>query len=68
MTADELGTGVGLAVGLSVLLGARAPARGDGGEQTFYVLDEDVTLDTGLSLFRQFNASVALRNYPWDTI
>lgn len=68
VTADDIGTEVVLAVRLSVLLGARAPALGDGGEQTFYVLDEDVTLDTGLSLFRQFNASVALRNYPWDTI
>lgn len=69
VTADQIGTDdVVLAVKLSVLLKADASTLGAGDEQDYYLLDEDVTVDTDRALFRQFSATVALRNYSWEKI
>lgn len=68
VSADQVGSEIVLAVKFSVLLRGRIPSLGSGEEQTYYLLDEEVAVDTSQALFRQFSTTVALRNYPWDRI
>lgn len=69
VTADNIAGRVVLAVRLSLLLSDKVYSLGSSGaNKTYYVLDQDVSVDPTNTLFRQFSSTVALRNYPWGSI
>lgn len=68
VTASGIGAQVVLAVRISLLLEETVNSLGSGSSKTYYLLNEDVTVDPTNTLFGQFSTTVALRNYPWEAI
>lgn len=69
VTADDIGTSPVVAVKVAMLV--EKPLNSMDGadqQQTFYLLDHEETVDAGRTLRRQFQTTVALRNYRWDEI
>ncbi|MCU5785441.1 PilW family protein [Alloalcanivorax marinus] len=69
VTADNIGTSPVVAVKVAMLL--EKPLNSMDGteqEQTFYLLDHEETVEAGRTLRRQFQTTVAIRNYRWNEI
>ncbi|MBF5055584.1 hypothetical protein Y5W_00878 [Alcanivorax sp. 521-1] len=66
---DSIGDHEVVAVKVAVLLEKPLPSmEGSEEEQTFYLLDHEETVSEGRSLRRQFQSTVAIRNYRWDNV
>ena len=69
VTADDLGVVPVVAIKLGVLMEADLASMSNAEqEQTFYILDSEVTVDEGRTMRRQFQSIVAVRNYSWEDI
>lgn len=69
VTADDLSGEPILAIKLGVLMEADLPSMSSAEqEQKFYILDSEVTVDEGRTMRRQFQSTVAVRNYSWEEI
>jgi len=69
VTADDLDLEPVLAVKIGVLMEADLPSMSNAEqEQTFYILDSEVDVDEGRTMRRQFQSTVAVRNYSWEKI
>lgn len=65
----DIGANEVVAVKVAVLLEKPLPSmEGSEEEQTFYLLDHEETVKDGRSLRRQFQSTVAIRNYRWDNV
>lgn len=69
VTADELSDDPVLAIKIGVLMEADLPSMSSAEqEQRFYILDREVTVDEGRTMRRQFQSTIAVRNYAWDEV
>ncbi|MBL7252276.1 PilW family protein [Alloalcanivorax sp. C16-2] len=69
VTADNVAGDQVVAVKVALLLEKPLPSmEGAQEEQTFYLLDHEETVNEGRSLRRQFQSTVAIRNYRWDEV
>lgn len=58
-----------VSVRIGLLLEAELPLLGgEEEEQTFHILDKEVTVSAGRTLRRPFFSTIAIRNYPWEKI
>ncbi|MBF1801053.1 PilW family protein [Alloalcanivorax profundimaris] len=66
---DDVGGRPVVAVKMALLLEKPLPSmEGAEEEQTFYLLDHQETVNEGRSLRRQFQSTVAIRNYRWGEV
>ena len=67
--AGDVGGHPVVAIKIALLLEKPLPSmEGTEQEQTFYLLDHQETVSEGRSLRRQFQSTVAIRNYRWGEV